>query len=259
MPERDVADLHPVGRVRAEGGRHVGLGPLGEVLPQLVADHRGTGAQHGHGEGARPHARLQHALARPDVGRHENGPEVLRVDHLGAPGHFEHHVVERGAQHQEAATCGAGDGPPLVGADEVVVRHHAGVRVEGGPGDQGDEVTPVLGVDEEHALPRHQGARHGRQASTVAGAALGSRHGDEHLLARGDGDRRDDARPVVQHAPEDEGGPGQQEPVPVPGQPPSDPGPQEAAQQDVHVRAAGSRPRPTWTGRGGARPGRPGR
>ena len=89
-----VADLDPVRRVGAERGRHVGLGPLGEVLAQLVADDGGAGPQDRHGEGARADAGLENALARPDVGRDEDGAEVLGVDDLGPPGHLQHDVAQ---------------------------------------------------------------------------------------------------------------------------------------------------------------------
>src|SRR5271163_1050702 len=46
--------------------------------------------------------------------------------------------------------------------------------VEGGAGDEREQVAAVLGVDEEHPLPCREGARHGPQAS-VAGGVLRSR------------------------------------------------------------------------------------
>jgi hypothetical protein len=48
------------------------------------------------------------------------------------------------------------DGAALVGTDDVVVGEHAGVGVERGPDDQGEEVAALLGVDEEHPLPRFE-------------------------------------------------------------------------------------------------------
>ncbi len=60
----DVADLDAVGRTGTEGGCHVGARPFGEVLAQLVADDGRAGAQDGHGERARSHAGLEHALTR---------------------------------------------------------------------------------------------------------------------------------------------------------------------------------------------------
>ena len=98
-----VADLDPVGRVGPQRRRHVGLGPLGEVLAQLVARRRRP----------RPAARSSRGRPSPtpasstrwpgrDVGRDEDGAEVLRVDDLGAPGHLQHDVAQGGPQHQEA-------------------------------------------------------------------------------------------------------------------------------------------------------------
>ena len=60
----------------------------------------------------------------------------------------------------------------------------AGVGVEGGPGHQGQEVAALLGVDEEHALPRREGARHGCSGFDGGGDGVAVAHRDEHLLAR---------------------------------------------------------------------------
>ena len=108
-----VPDLDPIGRVGAQRRRHVGLGPLGEVLAQLVADDGGAGAQDRHGEGARADTGLEDPLPRRDVGRDQDGAEVLGVDDLGPPGHLEDDVAEGGAQHQEAAPGRAGHGAAL--------------------------------------------------------------------------------------------------------------------------------------------------
>ena len=62
----------------------------------------------------------------------------------------------------------------LGAADDVVVGQHAGVGVEGGARHQREEVAPLLGIDEEHPLPRLEVPRHGPQAS-VAGGVLRSR------------------------------------------------------------------------------------
>ena len=133
----------------------------------------------------------------------------------------------------------------------------AGVGVERGARHEREQVATVLGVDEEHPLPRREGARHGRQASTAAGAALGSRT-VMSTCSPGETVTLDTALvPVVQDAAQEEGGAGQQEPVPVARHAPADSGAQEAPQEQVHVRAAGSRRRPTWRGRAGGRPGRP--
>ena len=47
-----VPDLHPIGRIGAQGGGHVGSGPFGEVLPELVADDGGSSPEHRHGKGS---------------------------------------------------------------------------------------------------------------------------------------------------------------------------------------------------------------
>ena len=59
----------------------------------------------------------------PDVGRHEDGAQILGVDDLGARGHLQHHVAQGRSQDEERAPGRAGDGAALAGADEVVVRH----------------------------------------------------------------------------------------------------------------------------------------
>ena len=79
-PVVDVADLDAVAveHLLAEEGDHVGPGPVGEVLPQLVAgDHR-AGPQQGHRQRPRPDAGLEDPGAGEHVGQHQDRPEVLR-------------------------------------------------------------------------------------------------------------------------------------------------------------------------------------
>jgi len=173
--QRHVPDLHPVGGVWAESRGDVGPSPFREVRAELVADDRRACPQRRHGEGARADARLEHALAGTDVGRDQDGAQVLRIDHLGPAGHLEDHVAQRRAQDEEGTTRRTRDRPAFAAPDQVVVGDDAGVGVEGRSSNKRDEIATVLGVDEQDALPCHQRAGHVRQASTAAGGALGSR------------------------------------------------------------------------------------
>ena len=94
-----VAELDAVAleRLGAEERRDVRLGPVGEVLAELVADDVGAGPQHRHRQRARPDARLEDPGAREDVGQHQDRAEVLGIDHLRATGHLEHEVRQRRA------------------------------------------------------------------------------------------------------------------------------------------------------------------
>ena len=67
-----VAQLDPVAleRVGAEEAAHVGAGPVGEVLAQLVADDVGAPAQHRHRQGAGADPGLEDAPPGRDVGEH---------------------------------------------------------------------------------------------------------------------------------------------------------------------------------------------
>ena len=76
-------------------------GPVGEVLPQLVADHLGAGPQEGHRQRPGAHPGLEHPHARGDVRLDEDGAEVLRVDDLGASRHLEHGVGQGRSHHHE--------------------------------------------------------------------------------------------------------------------------------------------------------------
>ena len=100
-----VADLHVVAVefLGTEHRLHVPERPLCEVLPDLVADDLRPCPEEGHRERTRPHTRLQHAHSRPDVGQHQDRAEVLRIDHLGAPGHLEYEVAEGGPERHEGA------------------------------------------------------------------------------------------------------------------------------------------------------------
>ena len=148
----DVAQLHPVVGTVAHHGDHIVVGPVREVLPQLVADDRGAGAEQRHRECPRPDARLQHPHTGGDVGLHEDGRQILRVDHLGAARHLEHHLGQGRTDHQEAPSGAAEHGGSLVGADQVVVGDDAHVGVEARVGPQRQQVTALLGVDEQHLL-----------------------------------------------------------------------------------------------------------
>ena len=81
---------------------------------QLVADHVGPGPQQRHRERPRAHAGLEDPHAGADVGGQQDGPEVLRVDDLGAAGHLEHHVGQgRPDDDEAAARCEPSHRDPL--------------------------------------------------------------------------------------------------------------------------------------------------
>ncbi len=255
-----VADLDAVGRIGPQRGGDVGLGPLGEVLAQLVPHHGGAGPQHRHRQGARTDPGLEDALARSDVGRDQDGAEILRVDHLGPARHLEHDVAQRGPQHQEGTPGRTIDGAALVDADDVVVGQYARMGMEGGPGDQRQEVAAVLGIDEEDTLPCRQGSRHrvGFQASAGAGALAsrtemricspGASVTEDTLLVRSLSTRR---RMKVEPASRNQ--------YQFPATPRRIPARTKRRRRMSTLRAAGSRRRQTWSVRAGVRPGRPGR
>jgi hypothetical protein len=99
--------------------------------------------------------------------------------------------------------------------------------VEGGPGDQGDEVAPVLGVDEEDALPRFEDVRHG-SGFRGEGRVVGVAYRDEDLLARGDPEGMHELVLGPQGAAEYVEGPRDDQPGPVAGEAASHCGAQEA-------------------------------
>ena len=115
----DVAYLDPVAVAARTHGGDVAAGPLGEVLPELVAHHLGAGPQKGHRQRTRTHPGLEDPHPGGDVGLDEDGPEVLGIDHLRAPGHLEHGVGEGGPHGQEPPTGAAEDCAPLLDADQA--------------------------------------------------------------------------------------------------------------------------------------------
>ena len=109
-PLVDVALLHPVGGIGAEQAATLARAPVGEVGPQLVADHLGPGPKQRHGQRPRAHPGLEDPHAGADVGGEQDGPEVLRVDDLGPAGHLEHDVGQ-GRPHDEEAPSRGGRPP----------------------------------------------------------------------------------------------------------------------------------------------------
>ena len=119
--------------------------------------------------------------AREDVRRDEDGPEVLRVDHLCAAWHPDHDVGERRAQHEipggvgDSAVSLAGlDLLALRPADHVVVLDHAGVGLERPAGMKCDEVSAVLPVDEQHPFAGRKRAAPCRRCFTTHAASSSS-------------------------------------------------------------------------------------
>ena len=146
------------------------------------------------------------------------------------------------------------------------MRDHAGVGVERGRGDQGQEVTALLGVDQEDPLPRFEESRHATQASSEAEAVspAGAERSRTEINTCSPGaifTRGDQATIVPEGAAQDEDAPGDDEPGPVAiGHAAPEGGAEEAPEEEIHGRptAAGSRRRPSGSGPAGARPGRPG-
>ncbi len=96
-----------------------------------------------------------------DVGEHEDRPDVLRVDDLGAPGHLQNHIGESGADDQIAGASRGGDPPAGGSTDQVVVAHQAGVGVELLALSELEQVAPVLAIDHQHELAGLQRTGHG--------------------------------------------------------------------------------------------------
>ena len=118
----DVADLHPVARRPRPTRPPRCSGPVAaKSVPQLVADHLGTGPQQRHRQRPRSHPGLEDPHAGADVRRDEDGAEVLRVDDLGPAGHLEHDVGQGGAHDQKSPAGAPEHRRPLGSPDQVVV------------------------------------------------------------------------------------------------------------------------------------------
>ena len=134
---------------------NVGQRPAGELLALLVGDDLALGPHHPkqrQRQGARPCARLQHATPRIDVSPEQDHGQVLRVDHLGAAGHLEDVLGQRGTEGQVPHAERRPHPAPVRVADDGVVGDPAAVRVEGLAFSQGEEVALPPLVDEENLL-----------------------------------------------------------------------------------------------------------
>ena len=153
-PVVGVADLDVIADLDlgAEEGEHVGPGPIGEVLTDLVAGHVGARSQQRHRERARADARLEHACAGEDVAHHEDGTEVLRIHDLRASRHLQHDLGQRRPHCGVARPAGRPHNQPLLLAEDVVVVHRTGVGVELAPVGQRHEIAAALAVEQEHAF-----------------------------------------------------------------------------------------------------------
>ena len=96
---------------------------------------------------------LQDAGAGEDVSVRHDRPEVLRIDHLGAPWHLQHEVGETRPERRQDHPLRRRDPRALVGADEMGVRERAGMRVVDGPLIQPDEVRAIPLVHQQHLFP----------------------------------------------------------------------------------------------------------
>ncbi len=148
----DIAFLHPVGHRGPAPGGHVGPGSGGEVGAQFVPDDVGPGAEQRHGERPRSHTRLEDLHPGTDVGRQEDGAEILRIDDLGAAGHLENDIGQGGADHEEEAPGRPGHRDAFGPTDDVVMGDDPRMGVEGRPRLEGQEVPAVLGVDKQDTL-----------------------------------------------------------------------------------------------------------
>ena len=90
--------------------------------------------------------------AGTDVGHHQDRPDVLGVDDLGAAGHLQDEVAQRRTQDRVGGAAGRAQCRPLAGADDLVVGDVAGVGVELLAGLQRDEVAALLGVEQQDQL-----------------------------------------------------------------------------------------------------------
>ena len=163
-----AADVVAGERVGAEEPADVGAGPVGEVLADLVADDVGAPAQHRHRQRARSDPALEHPHARPDVGEHADRRQVLGVDHLRAPRHLDHEVLERRAEHGVLGALRRAHDHPFGGADDVAVRHESGVAVELAAFLELDEVAAALDVEQQRPLADLERGAHARAPASPA-------------------------------------------------------------------------------------------
>ena len=170
----DVAHLERERHAATEERFHVLASLSREVVAELVTDdlsERPDRAQERDRQRSGPDSRLEHSSAREDVGRHEDRPEILRVDDLRAAGHLEHELGERRSDGDEALTARGAHRRAVGRSDEVVVRDDARVGVERARDDEGDEMAPLLRVGEQHAFAGGEGTVHSGLTPRSTGTA----------------------------------------------------------------------------------------
>ena len=157
-----VADLDVV--VRFELGTdervHVLLRLRREVGPDLVAGDVRSGPQHRHRQRTRPDARFEDTRPREDVGQHEDGTEILRIDDLRAARHLEDELGQRGADRGVTRPAAGAHGDAFLVADQHIVSEEPGMGMELGLRLEGDQVAALLGIDEDDLLAHLQRAAH---------------------------------------------------------------------------------------------------
>ena len=91
----------PAAARRRRGSRARSAARVGEVVADLVSGHpalRPDRAQECHGQRAGADTRTRGSARREDVGEHEDGAEVLRIDDLRTARHLQHVLGERRPQ-----------------------------------------------------------------------------------------------------------------------------------------------------------------
>ena len=86
--------------------------------------------QHRHRQRTRSHTGFEDPLARPDVGRDQDGPEVLWVDDLRARGILSTMSLSVGRSTRIFPPGRSGDGATFLSSDDVVVGNDPRVGVE---------------------------------------------------------------------------------------------------------------------------------
>ena len=87
--------------------------------------------------------------SRRYVGHHQYLAQVLRVNHLGAPWHLEHHLRQGGPHSYVAGAEARADDGPLLLAQDDVVGDGAGMGVELAALFQRNQVTAPFGIEQQ--------------------------------------------------------------------------------------------------------------
>lgn len=159
----DIADLDTVARVLTKQIPNICLGPLREILADLISDDRTSRSKRDQRQCTAPHTGLEYSSAGKQIGRHENRSEIFRIDDLGAPRHLENQITERGSEH-EKMTRRAAAIISLVSKnlktfwlpDDLVMVDHSRVGREHTMFNKADEIASILAVDQKDTLSLRQ-------------------------------------------------------------------------------------------------------